>query len=243
MKGALVLLAFGLLPILSAQTTNKAVNVVPSDEWGTKTFDVKYVDPEQLRAMFSERSFVMEANQDLKLLTAHGSAAFLKEVEETVKRVDVAPPLPADIQITVYLATVAAQAPSAGVLPRELLAIGKELTAAGSQALRLADSQMLRVRAGQPGEAAGSADSQDAAKLSRIRLQSASISPGPKGDTISINGLRVWLNIPSVTELNRSKMDADVSADIDVAQNQAAIVSKTGINQPVVVIVRADVVH
>ena len=45
----------------------------------------------------------MEANRELKVLTAHGSPAFLKEVEDTIKRLDVPPPLPGDTEITVYL--------------------------------------------------------------------------------------------------------------------------------------------
>ena len=254
-KTARIWLLLALAPTLPAQNAaqtpapsaraSPAARIAPSEAWGSQTFDVKYVDPERLREIFSGRSFVMEANRDLKCLTAHGSPAVLKEVEETVKRFDVAPPLPANIQITVYLLTVAAQAPSGGALPPELAATGKELTAAGSPPLRLADSQMVRVREGQPGDATGSASAPDGATLVRIKLQSASISPSPKGDTISLNGLRVWLNVPSTPEINRSqpKMDADISADIDIEQNRAVMVAKAGIDKPEIVIVRASIVR
>ena len=197
--------------------------------------------------MFSGQSHVMEADRDLKVLTVHGPSAFLKEVEETVKRFDILPPLPANIQITIYLLAVAEQASSSGTLPPELAAIGKELKAAsGSQALRLADCQMVRVRAGQPAEAMGPGTSSLAAvTLLRIRLESASVHPDPKGDMISLDGLRVWLNIPPTPETPRveSKSNGDVAADIDVAQNQAVIVAKTGIDKPLVVLVRASVIH
>src|SRR5450755_4196175 len=88
----------------NAPTTNEV--------WTTKTFEVKYVDPEQVRNVFSGQSHVMEANRDLKLLTARGSAAFLKEVEDTIKRLDVAPPTPPNTEITVYLLAAAPQAPA-----------------------------------------------------------------------------------------------------------------------------------
>jgi len=187
----------------------------------------------------------MEADRNLGILTVHGPSTFLKEVEETVKRFDVAPPLPANIQITVYLLAVSEQASSFGSLPPELAAIEKELkTASGS--LRLADCQMVRIRAGQPVEAMGSTPSSPAAvTLSRIRLESASVHSDPKGDAISLDGLRVWLNIPPTQDSPRveAKSNADVAADVDVTQNQAVIVAKTGIDKPLVVIVRATVLR
>jgi hypothetical protein len=240
MKQILIWLGFASLSILSAQEASKPA---PSDAWATKTIQVKYVDPEQLREMFSGQSYVMEADRALGVLTVHGPPAFLKEVEDTAKRFDVAPPLPANIEISVYLLATAAQASPSGALPPELAAIGKELKAAGgSVALKLADYQMIRVRAGQPAEALGPAPaSPTVATLVRIRLDSASLSPDPKGDVISLNGLRVWLNVPSPgdTSQPQAKGSADVTADIDVRQNQAVIVAKAGIDKPLVVIVRA----
>jgi len=129
-------LAIVPLSILSAQEPSKPAQAASPDAWGTKTIQVKYVDPEQLRRIFSGQSYVMEADRDLKVLTVHGPSAFLKEVEETVKRFDIAPPVPANIQITVYLLAVAEQASSSGTLPAELAAVAKELkTAGGSQPL------------------------------------------------------------------------------------------------------------
>ena len=228
--------------ILAAQVPSKSIQAASPDAWGAKTIQVKYADPEQLRRLFSGQSYVMEADRALKVLTVHGPPAFLKEVEETVKRFDIAPPLPANIQITVYLLAVAEQASPSGTLPPELAALAKELKAAsGSPTLRMADSQMIRVRAGQPAETMGSAPSSPtAATLSRIRLESAFVNSDPKGDVISLDGLHVWLNVPPSPE---SKGNGDVAADIDVMQNQAAIVAKTGIDKPLVVVVRASVVH
>jgi hypothetical protein len=246
----LVALALVLLPNFFAQDLPKA----PPSEWGSKTFEVKYVDPEQLRDIFSGRSFVMEANRDLMSLTAHGPPAFLKEVEAAVKQFDVPPLPPENIQITVYLLAVAAQAPAGRALPRDFAVIVKDLAAGGSQVVRLADSQMMRIRAGGPGEAVGLASAPDSASLSRIRIQSASITPAPKGEMISLNGLRIWLSVPSAPDTtkpsgtnpdrtNQDKTDADISVNIDVNQNQPVVVSNAGTDKPVVVVVRAGVVH
>jgi hypothetical protein len=105
---------------------------------------------------------------------------------------------------------------------------------------------MVRIRAGQPAEAMCSTISPPAAAtLSRIQLGSASVHPDPKGNVISLDGLRVWLNVPPGPEKPRadSKRNGDVAADIDVAESQAVVIAKTGIDKPLVVIVRASVIH
>jgi hypothetical protein len=187
----------------------------------------------------------MEADRDLKVLIVRGSPAFLKEVEDTVKRFDVPPPTPANIQISVYLLTTAAQAPTGVGIPPELTALGKQLSTTGSPALRLAASQILRVREGEPGEAADLVTTPDSSKLSRIKIQSASVVPSAKAGAISISGLSVWLNILATapqTANTSVKPDADISANIDIEQNQPVILSKAGGDKPVVVIVKAAVV-
>jgi hypothetical protein len=93
------------------------------------------------------------------------------------------------------------------------------------------------------------ASAPDSASLSRIRIQSASITAAPKGEMISLNGLRVWLSVPSAPDANKpsgtnqDKTDADISVNIDVNQNQPVVVSNAGTDKPVVVVVRAGVVH
>jgi hypothetical protein len=244
-------LALALASTLAAQDTPrtdtpKLLKPLQPDDWATKEFQLKYIDPDEIRDIFSDRSFVMEADSDLKVLTAHGSPAFLKEVEDAVKRFDVPPPAAANFQITVYLLTVAAEAPTGVALPKELTQIGKDLAAAGAQGLRLADSQTMRVREGQPGEAAALLSAPSSSKLSRVKIQSASLLPGAKTPTISLNGLSVWLDIlPVAPETARPSPGAaaDVAVDIDVDQDKAVLVSKAGVDKPVVVVVRAGIVH
>lgn len=209
----------------------------------TKTFDVKYADPERLREIFSGRSFVMEANRDLKVLTAHGTPEFVKEVEDTVKRFDIAPPPPANLDISVYLLTTAALAPTGGALPPDLAAAGKTLPGGGGQSLRLADTQMIRLREKQSAGDTNIPGSGSSAAISRIGLKAATLIPGKKGDMVSLSGLQIWLNIPAATASNASsaKTEADVSADIDVEQNEAVVISRTGVDKPIVVVVRAAV--
>jgi len=213
------------------------------EAYSTKTFDLKYVDPEQVRRVFSGQSHVMDANRELKLLTARGSAAFLKEVEDTVRRLDVPAPLPPNTQVTVYLIATAAQAPTGVALPTELKALEKEIPG------KVADLQMLRVRAGQSGETINTdaAPAAPAVSLARIRVDSSSVNPGAKGDVVSLNGLKIWLNIPpadpAAPGTKTPKAEPDVTADLDLVPNEAAVVAKIGVDRPLAVVVRVVVVR
>lgn len=228
----------------ATQTPAAPANGAPPapEVWTTKQFDLKYIDPEQVRGVFSGQSHVMEANRDLKILTARGSASFLKEVEDTIKRLDVPPPIPPNTQITVYLLAAAPQAGSGMDLPAELKALAKELPA------KMADMQMLRVRAGQSGETSSSqTPSAPAVSLVRIRVDSSAVNPGAKGDVVSLNGLKIWINIPpadpAAPAAKTPKTEPDVTADVDLTPNEAAIVAKIGIDKPLAVVVRASVIR
>ncbi len=245
---ARLMLVFGLaaLPAIYGQDpkpANPPASPPPGEAaWATKTFDVRYIDPEEVRKVFSSQSYVMEANRELKVLTAHGSPAFLKEVEDTIKRLDIPPPVPGDTEITVYLLAGAVQSPTGKALPAELSALAKELPA------KLADMQMFRVRVGQTGETTSAPpEGATGVTLTRMRVDSTAVNPGPKGDIVSVNGLKVWINIPAdpgatAGATKTPKTDPDVTADIDVAPDQAVVVAKVGVDKPLAVVVRVGVV-
>jgi hypothetical protein len=212
-----------------------------TDTWTTKTFELKYLDPEQVRRAFAGQSHVMEADRELKLLTVRGSAAFLKEIEETIKRLDVAPPIPANAQITVYLVAAAAQAPSGTAVPTELKSLTKELPD------KLADMQMFRVREGQVGETSSTtAPNSTGVALDKIRVESTTVNAGPKGDIVSLNGLKVWINVPaadpSTGSTKSGRNEPDVILDLDVIPNEPIVVAKIGVEKPLAVVLRVGLI-
>ena len=80
-----------------------------------------------------------------------------------------------------------------------------------------------------------------------MRVDSTALNPGPKGDIVSVNGLKVWINIPPDPNATPAapktpKNDPDVTADIDVAPNEAVVVAKVGVDKPLAVVVRVGVV-
>jgi hypothetical protein len=239
---ALLLASLAMVWGQDPKPANPPPGAPSADEaWITKTFEVKYIDPEDIRRVFASQSYVMDANRELKVLTARGSPAFLKQVEDTIKRLDVAPPAPANTEITVYLLAGAAQSPTGKALPAELKPLTKELPA------KLADMQMLRMRVGQAGEATSvPPEGATGVTLTRVRIDSTAVNASPQGERVSVNGLRVWINIPPDPNATGSapkipKNDPDVTADIDVAPNDAVVVAKVGLEKPLAIVVRAVV--
>jgi len=244
--GRVTILTLCLATMLGAQdNTSAAGGDSAGGGWATRSIALKYLDPDQLRQVFSGRSYVMQADRDLKLLTVTGPESFLREVEDTGKKLDIPPPLPSNLQITVYLLASAAQAPTAPALPQELQALGKTL--AGSEPpMRLADSQILRVREGQAGEL-NVADTSGATTpvLSRVRIQAGYINTTTKDNLISLNGVRCWINrpTPGATPPAGPHGDGDVAASIDVLPSEATILASAASAKALVVAVRATVVR
>lgn len=173
-----------------------------------KMFPLKYADSEQVRKLFSSYSFPMSTNRNLNVLTVTAPASFLAQVEAAVKQFDVAPVPPKNIELTVYLLT-GADAPGPIPLPKELQEMEKQLIANTSyKAYRLADTQVIRTRPGQP------ADSTGVLPLSQVAFRAGWINSDEKGRIISFDGLHVQLK------------SLAVSADIDLRENQLVVIGK-----------------
>ena len=175
---------------------------------GVKMFPLKYADSEQVRKLFSSYSYPMSVNRDLNVLTVNAPASFLSQVEAAVKQFDVAPVPPKNIELTVYLLT-GADAPGPTPLPKELQEMEKQLIASSSyKAYRLADTQVIRTRPGQP------ADSSGMLPMSQVRIRAGWINSDEKGRIISLDGLRVQVKTLAISE------------DIDLRENQLVVIGK-----------------
>ena len=182
-------------------------------EKSTRTFLLKYVDADQIRRLFSNYSYPMTANRDFNVLTVTAPAGFQTKVEEAIKEYDLQPVPARNIELTVYAVT---GADAAAPVPKELQAIEKQFTAGGVyKGVRLTDTQVIRVRPGQPGESGS------------IRLRAAWVSAGDKNRVISFDGLKV--NFKTAT----------LSTDIDIPEGQAVVIGKAGTDGLLVAVAKA----
>jgi hypothetical protein len=241
-KEGLLLAGLAVVSILRGQDGSAAAR---NGTWTTKAIELKYLDPEDLRRVFSSQSYVMQVNRDLKLLIVTGPQSFVKEVEDLGSRLDVTPPIPTNLQITVYLLANTGQPTCADPLPSDIASLKGEL-AAGSKAatLQLVDTQFLRVRAGQPGQAGVASSSACTPSLGGVSLQSAWLNSDGKEKTISLNGLQVAVNkaaSPDPTHATAAKGDSDIKISVDVSPDKPAVIARSGIDAPVTVVVRAKI--
>jgi hypothetical protein len=177
-----------LVPALAEEEADKT----------TRMFPLKYADADQIRRLFSTYSYPMSSNREFNVLTVTAPPAFQTIVEAAIKEFDVSPPPPKNIDLTVYVIT-GADIPSP--VPKELETIEKQFMTRGAfKGVRLTDTQVLRIRTGQPGESGG------------IRVRAATVNTGEKGRVISLDGFKVNLKT------------ATVNADIDLPEGQGVII-------------------
>jgi hypothetical protein len=179
-----------------------------SEQTAIRMFQLKYADAEQIRKLFSAYSYPMTTDRDFNVLLVTAPPGFQTQVEAVVKQFDVAPEPPKNIELTVYLLT-GADAPGSTPLPKELQEMEKQLVAASSyKAFKLADSQVIRIRPGQPGEATGGQ------ALTQVRFRAGWINSAEKGKIISFDALRVQLK------------NTAISTDIDLREGQWATIGR-----------------
>ena len=167
----------------------------------TRMFPLKYADADQIRRLFSTYSYPMSSNREFNVLTVTAPPAFQTKVEAAIKEFDVAPaPPPKNFELTIYVMT-GSDVLSPARVPKELETIEKQFMTGGAfKGVRLTDTQVMRIRPGQPGESGG------------IRLRAAWVNAGEKGRVISFDGLRVNLKT------------ATVNADIDMPEGQGVVI-------------------
>src|SRR5215813_4517702 len=119
----------------------------------TRMFPLKHADADQIRRLFSPYSYPMSSNREFNVLTVTAPAAFQTKVEAAIKEFDFPPVAPKNIELTIYVMT-GADIPSP--VPKELDAIEKQFMTGGAfKGVRLTDTQVIRIRSGQPGESGG----------------------------------------------------------------------------------------
>src|SRR5580704_13218295 len=96
-----------------------------------RMFPLKYADADQLRKLFSAFSYPITTNRDFNVLLVTAPPGFQTQVEEVIKQFDIAPQIPKNLELTIYLLT-GAEAPGPTPLPKELQEMEKQLVAASS---------------------------------------------------------------------------------------------------------------
>src|SRR5207253_2862688 len=130
--------------------------------------------------------------------------------------------------------------PSPSAIPPELESVVKQLKGMFSyKGYQLIDTQVMRVREGQGGDASGVVDhgpSVDGNRtLSQVKFVAASIGGDEKGRVIRIDGLKVGLKIPVASLGDKGQkqyqyLDTGISTNVDVHEGQKVVVGKANMD-------------
>src|SRR5262249_22208773 len=226
-----------------------------ADEEITRVFQLKYVSPVGMANLLGAFGNVrMNPVDQLKTIAVRGPAATLAEVEKVILRLDVPPPPIQNIEVTIYLMSALAQ-PAGGAVPPELEGVVKQLKSTFSyKSYQLIDTQIIRVRAGQGGDASGVVDKSPAVggakTISQIKFRSASVSTDEKGTAFRIDNLRVGLRVPTpVGGANSGAIqyvDTGIVTDVDIREGQRVVVGKAnmdGTDRASIVVLAAKIVE
>jgi len=243
MKRTVILVLLTAMAGLHAQEQPK-----PKVEIVTRLYQLKYVDPNSLSSLLQFAARHVTANQQLHALTIEANKDRIPEIEEMIRRFDVPPPAVQNVEVTIYLLSALAQ-PSASALPAELESVVKQLKGMFSyKGYQLIDTQVIRTRAGQGGDASGVVDNASKSEIktiSQVKFRSASPSTDDKGRVIRIDNLRVGLKVPVISEGKVQYLDTGLVTDVDIREGQKVVVGKAnmdGSDRASIVVLTAKVV-
>src|SRR5262249_16793351 len=168
-----------------------AAGMCAEDRPATKTFQLKYADPGKLQHVLAGYGIV-NVDTSLRLIFIKTpDSATMTEVERLIHQYDVPPPPVQNVEVIIYIMSALNQ-PSTGSIPPELEGVVKQLRSMFSyKGYQLIDTQVLRVRAGQGGEASAVIDNKDPNSpktVSQVKFRGALPFVDEKGRSIRIDG-------------------------------------------------------
>src|SRR5215813_8374677 len=102
---------------LKIQAEERARQEVEQRDWETKLFQIKYIDPGELRGALSMfRSNISYSGGALRVLSVRAPKEIMPAIEDAIKRLDV--PMPRkDAELTIYILLASDQVSAAPMLP------------------------------------------------------------------------------------------------------------------------------
>lgn len=217
----------------------------------TQVFQLHYADPNQFSYVLSPFGSV-HPSQALHTITVQtNNEETMAEVVRLVKQYDVPPPPVQNVEVTIYLMSALAT-PSASPIPAEMESVVKQLKSMFSyKGYQLIDTEVIRVRAGQGGDASAVVDSKGpggAKTISQMKFRSATPTTDDKGRAVRIDGLKVGLKVPvpANTKGEYNYIDTGISTDVDIREGQKVVVGKVnmdGADRASIVVLSAKVVE
>lgn len=215
-----------------------------------KVFAIKHADVDALARTLRIFTLSPEPNRELRVIGVKAPAALMPAIEETIRRLDVPPPTPQNVELTVYLLLGSDQE---GSVAPELDGVVKQLKVTfGFKGFRTIDTLVVRSRDKQGANVKGIAQlgsSTSNSSAYQFLYGAARILSDEKGRSIRLDGLR--FNAQIVTRWDSAGIpvaseDAAFGTDVDVREGQKVVVGKAAIgttNSALILVITAKVLE
>jgi len=215
-----------------------------------KVFTIKHADVDAIARTLRIFTVSLEPNRELRVIGVGAPAALMPTIEETIRRLDVPPPTPQNVELTVYLLIGSDQE---GSVAPELDSVVKQLkTTFGFKGFRTIDTLVVRSRDKQGANVKGIAQLGSGPANSsayQFLYGAARILPDEKGRSIRLDGLRFNAHIMTRWDgagIPVASEDAAFGTDVDVREGQKVVVGKAAIgttNSALVLVITAKVLE
>jgi hypothetical protein len=160
-----------------------------------------------------------------------GSPEVVKAMEEMIAKIDVAPDVPKNVELTAYLLVGSAQGQS-GALPDAIQPVIKQIqTLFTYKSFRLVDTMVARMRAGGRRAAVfGAIDVPGETVKGNAHLAAdvAEVVPDPQGDQVRITNLALTVGMPNglLKDGQINWVRTGIETSVDVREGQKVVVGK-----------------
>lgn len=207
-------------------------------ELTSKVFEVKPGNVERIASALQNllgTSDAVRTDQNLGMVVVRTQPELMPAVEQVVRRLDTAVPIPNNVEVTVYLLEASREpAPAGTSIPPDLQSTVTQLrNIFAYQNFQLLDAVVLRSRSSQRATASGSLSSAKGQPVPYQLVLRPTVQADGGTRSIRIDDLRFSARVPLTTgtggQSYSSVHEASINANIDVKDGQKVVVGKTGL--------------
>ena len=213
---------------LKIQAEERARQEIEQRDWDTRIFQVKHVDPGNLRQALSMFRASMREDHALRVLSVRAPREIMPAIEDAIKRLDVPSPSKT-AELTVFILMATDQPAQAG-LPASLQPVVKQLQGVLTyKAFQLVDTLITRGMHGRDFRLQG--------ELSGLGLPAGNSSRYNLSGRVMVENLDGKAPILTISGMQFTLGSGNIGTDVEIPQGQQIVVGKATVGDKAFILV------